>query len=278
MLRIVTDSTCDLPAAVLDAHGISVVPVGVRTGDRVVTPEALTGGRFWELLTSRDDLPETVAPSAGAFQDRFEALGDEGADGILAVCVSSELSATYAAAVIAAERLAGSLPVRVVDSRLVSAALGLTVLAAADAADEMPADLDRVAARTMHAAKRTNLFAALDTIDYLRRGGRVGRVEAVVGGALDVKPLITLANGVVAGAGRTLGRTGAHRAIVAKARELADRIEAVAVVHAAAPDVQAVVAEIERAIPSLQPIVTELGPVVGTHTGPGAIGIAYRLS
>lgn len=278
MLRIVTDSTCDLPDAALDAAGISVVPVGVRAGGEVVDPAALAGGRFWELLATGDDLPETVAPGAGAFQDRFEQLADEGAAGVLAVCVSSRLSATYAAAVIAAERLASRFPVRVVDSGLVSAALGLTVLAAADAAAEMPDDLDRVASRTLAATRRTNLFAALDTIEYLRRGGRVGRVEAVLGGALDVKPLITLAHGVVAGAGRTLGRAGARRAIVSKARELSDRIEAVAVVHAAAPDVDAVVAEIQEALPGLTPLVTELGPVVGTHTGPGAVGIAYRLA
>ncbi len=179
---------------------------------------------------------------------------------------------------IAAERLRHRLPIRVVDSRLVSAALGLTVLAAADAAEQDPDDLDRVASLTLAAARRTNLFAALDTIEFLRRGGRVGRVEAVLGDALDVKPLVTLAHGVVAGAGRSLGRTAARRAVVAKAGELGGRIEAAAVVHGGAPDVDMVVEQIDAAIPEVTPLVCELGPVVGTHTGPGAIGLAYRLA
>ncbi len=275
MIRIVTDATSDLPSPVADRNRVAVVPIAVRFGDRVhadLGPE-----RFWTMLTTEDVLPETVPPTAQDFGDVFDRLADEGADGIVAVCASSELSASYASAVIAAQERVDRLPIRVVDTRLVSAALGLVVMAAVALADRADATTESVAEGARAASGRTNLFAVLDTIEFLRRGGRVGLVESVLAGLLDVKPIITLSDGTVAAAGRVLGRVGAKRAVLAKVSELAPRLVDLSVVHSGAEIASDLVGEIRAALPGLEPILVHLGPVVGTHTGPGAVGIAYRL-
>lgn len=275
MIRIVTDSTCDLPSPVADRHGIAVVPIAVRFGDQVHTD--LGPERFWAMLSASDRLPETVPPTAQDFGEVFDRLIAGGADGIVAVCASSELSASYASAVLAAQERAATVPIRVVDTRLVSAALGLVVMAAVELAGRPDASPASVADGARTASTRTNLFAVLDTIEFLRRGGRVGRVESVLAGLLDVKPIITLSDGTVAAAGRVLGRVGAKRAILAKVSELSSRLVDLSVVHSGAEIAGDVVAEIRAALPGFEPILVHLGPVVGTHTGPGALGIAYRL-
>jgi DegV family protein with EDD domain len=275
VIRIVTDATCDLPDPVVERHGVDVVPIAVRFGDEVHTD--LGPERFWTMLTSSETLPETVPPTAQDFGDVFDRIAEEGADGIVAICASSELSASYASAVIAAQQRLDRLPIRVVDTRLVSGALGLVVMAAVDLAQRADATPESVAEGARAAAERTNLFAVLDTIEFLRRGGRVGRVESALAGLLDVKPIITLSDGAVAAAGRVLGRVGAKRAILAKVSELAPRVVDLSVVHSGAELATDLVSEIRALLPGLEPVMVHLGPVVGTHTGPGAAGIAYRL-
>ena len=136
MIRIVTDSSCDLPADILERHRIAVVPLTIRFGDEdFVDGEQLTVDDFWERMSTSEDLPETAAPAVGRFQETFRDLSAAGADGIVAVLISSAISATHQSATLAADQLTSGIPVRVVDSRLVSAAAGLSVLAAARAAE-----------------------------------------------------------------------------------------------------------------------------------------------
>lgn len=276
-IGIVTDSSCDLPAQWVEQTGAVIVPLSIRFGDEeFVDGVDLTAESFWSRLTTGGGLPETSAPSAGAFHEAFEGLAARGADGIVAVCLSSHLSATYQSAVIAAERFP-DLAVRVIDSRTVSMALGLQVIAAAEKAKE-GATLDEVVNATLQASASANLVAALDTLEFLRRGGRIGGAQALLANLLDVKPLITFVDGVVAPAGRVRTRSKARGSLVSRIAEVSDRLRSVAVIHGAASGVDELVDGVRQAAPGIEPIVAELGPVVGTHAGPGTVGVAYVLS
>lgn len=270
-IGIVTDSSCDLPADVARRYEIGVVPLTVRFGDEVLTDGIdLSAADFWRRLGEARELPETAAPSPGAFLEAFARAED--VEGIVCLCLSTQLSGTYQAAVLAAEE--APIPVKVVDSGVVSLALGLVAVEAAVAADAGHT-LDEVAAVASEAASRANVFAALDTLEFLERGGRVGRASAILGGLLDIKPLITLDAGVVAAGGRTRTRS---KAVTAVADHLAARTVArYGLIHSgveAVPRLLEAIAD-RTSFAADDPIVAELGPVVGTHTGPGVLGAAY---
>jgi DegV family protein with EDD domain len=277
MIRVVTDSSTDLPADLAEQHRIAVVPLSIRFGDdEFVDRIDLTHDEFWVKLSSSAHLPETAAPSAGSFQDAFEEAHKDGATGVVAVCLSADLSATYQSAVIAAERVSDRIPIKVVDSRSVTMAAGFQVLAAAEAA-EQGGDLEAVSRAAEAVRPRVNVFAALDTLEFLKRGGRIGAAQAFFGGLLNVKPLITLADGVVSPAGRVRTRTKALSAIADHVGGLGE-VEQLAVLHGAAPDVEALTAKLAVHFPRDRIMAAQLGPVVSTHTGPGVIGVAYRLT
>lgn len=276
MIRIVTDSSCDLPPALVGQYGLEVVPLTIRFGsDEYVDGRDLEPGDFWKKLRSSDQLPETAAPSAGSFLQAFQALFDAGATGIVALTLSGQLSGTYQSAVIAAEQL--GYPIRVLDSRTVSMGLGLPVLAAARAASA-GGDLAAVVEAAVDAADGTHVLAALQTLEFLKRGGRIGGAQALVGSLLDIKPLIAVEDGVVNAAGRVRTRSKAKHALSVHVRDRADRIVEVAVLHGDAADVEPFVESIADVLPGRTPIVAQLGPVVGTHSGPGTLGVAYRLA
>lgn len=276
MIKIVTDSSSDLPDELVDLHGISIVPLTIRFGsEEFVDREDIDTAGFWTRLEQNAGLPETAAPSAGAFLDTYGQLVELGdTDGILVLCLSADLSATYQAAVIAAERFSESsdVPVRVLDSRMVSMGLGLQAIAAAeDAATGM--GLEDVTARAMRRPPLTTVFAALDTVEYLKRGGRVGGASALIAGLLDVKPLITLVDGVIAPAGRVRTRSKATERIVEECigRAGSGRL---CVFGGRSPNLDAVAARIQ-AETGATVVRAELGAVVGTHAGPGVLGLAH---
>ena len=275
MIRVVVDSSCDIPPALREELGIRVVPLTIRFGDEeYVDGVDLDHDGFWSRLASSQELPETAAPAAGSFVETFEALKAEGASGVVVVTLSSELSGTYQSAVIAAERVTPDLDVRVVDSGSVSMAAGFQALEAARVADA-GAEIGQVVSAAVGSRERTQVFAALDSLEYLKRGGRVGNAAAFFGTLLNVKPLITLADGVVAAAGRARTRTKAMAAVL---DHLATQtsIAEVAILHGAATDLDRFRAQLQ-AVTDAPTIDAELGPVVGTHAGPGVIGVAYRI-
>lgn len=277
MIRIVTDSAADLAPDVAAAAGITVVPLTVRFGEQeFVSGEQLSVEEFWARLEGSDITPSTAAPSVGRFQQAFDGLADAGADGIVAALMSSKISATHQSATLAAQGW-DRIPVRVVDSGVVSAALGLSVLAGAEAAEQGDS-LDSVASTISDAAARSNFFAALDTLEYLKRGGRIGGARALIAGLLDIKPLIAFDEGEVTAAGRVRTRGKAVTAVVDHVAGLGDQIEALAVVHSAPDRVAEFTERLVGAWPGGTPDVVRLGPVVGTHGGPGVLGVAYRLA
>ena len=277
MIRIVTDSSCDLPDELLTRHRITVVPLTIRFGDEdFVDREQLTKDEFWTRLTEGAVLPETAAPSVGRFLEAFRGLSNEGADGVVVVCISSKISATHQAAVLAAEQFPGGIPVRVVDSRLVSAALGLVAIEAAELAETgVTVDAVEDAART--AAASSNIYATLDTLEFLKRGGRIGAAQAFFGNLLDIKPIISFEDGAVEAAGRVRTRRKALAAVVDHVAGLGDTIRRWAVVHSDPADLDEFLAAL-RSVRDEEPLIARLGPVVGTHAGPGVAGVVYRLA
>jgi len=275
VIRIVTDSSCDLPDDLVERHRIAIVPLTIRFGDTdYIDREELSADRFWELLVGGEGLPETAAPSLGRFHEAFGRLSSEGADGVIVICLSAAISATHQSATLAAEQYGGGIPVRVIDSRLVSGALGLVALAAARAA-EGGGSIAEVAGVVEEATATTNLLATLDTIEYLRRGGRIGSAAAFFGNLLDVKPLITFKDGEVHAAGRVRTRRKAMAAIIDRVGELQGTIADLAVIHSDPPDLAEFLTAL-AAVHEGNPTLMRLGPVVGTHAGPGVVGVAYR--
>ena len=275
MIRIITDSGCDLPEHALADHRVEVVPLTVRFGDTDYLDRTdLTIGEFWDRLTGGDENPQTAAPSVGQFTEAFDRMVIEGADGLVVLCMSSAISATHRSATLASEAF-DAIPVRVIDSRLVSGALGLAILETAESAFAGD-DIDTVAAAAADACEAISLYATLDTLEYLRRGGRIGTAAAFVGGLLDVKPIISFEVGEVTAAGRVRTRKRAIGDVLDHLRSLGDRVQRLGVIHSESADLDDFVAEVKE-IYGDDPVIIRIGPIVGTHAGPGALGVVYRL-
>jgi DegV family protein with EDD domain len=273
-VRIVTDSACDLPKTLLDEHRIEVVPLTIRFGaDEFTDGVDLSTAEFWKRCSESHRLPETAAPSPGAFQSAYERAAEDGCDGVVVVTLSSGLSATFQAAQLAAESFASTLPVRVVDSRLVTAAQGLLALAAAELAAG-GADVDEVATRTTRRIADADLVGTIDTMDHLVKGGRLGGAKALVGSLLSVKPILSVRGGEVVEAGRQRTRARALEHLAQKT-EAAAPFDWLAVGGGDADDLDVTVARLASVDTTHPLIVTDIGPVVGTHAGPGIVGVAW---
>ncbi len=275
-VRIVTDSSCDLPAEQTAALGIEVVPLTVRFGDtELVDREELTVEDFYRRMSASDQLPQTAAPSPGAFEAAFRRCVDAGADGIVCVNLSAQLSATMQAAQTAAKAVEGTVPVEVVDSKSVTLGLGSMVLTAAEQA-AAGADVESVAGVVRDMAERQRIWATLDTLENLKKGGRIGGAKALVASILSIKPAIAVHTGVVEEAGKPRTRGKALR-------WLADRllaepaVENLSVVHGEAPDFDEFVSLIAPRYGPGDYTTGVIGPVIGAHAGPRVIGVTYQL-
>lgn len=272
-VRIVTDSASDLPEDLCRELGIEVVPLSIRFGDdEFVDRVELSVDQFWSRMATSTVLPETSAPSVGAFEETFRRLADEGADGIVCINLSAAMSATMQSAQVAAKALDGLCPVEIVDSKTVSMGQGDLVLDAARRAKD-GADIDTVLAHLEDRQERQHLLATLDTLDNLRKGGRIGGAQAFLGSMLSIKPVITVKDGVVQPAGKVRTRSKALKFIVEKMP--AGTIESACVLHAGAPDLDEFLALLDPVVPRDQVIVAHIGPVVGVHAGPRAIGVVW---
>jgi DegV family protein with EDD domain len=276
-VKVVTDSACDLPQDVVDELGITIVPLTVRFGSQeYVDRQDLTTAEFWEKCDRSPTLPETAAPAPGAFESAYRDAAAAGHDGVVVVTISGGVSATLQSAQVAADSVAGLVPVRIVDSRQVSGALGLIVLAAARLAANGKA-LDDVAGAAEDSAARTRLYATFDTLDNLRKGGRIGRAQALVGTMLSMKPVIELRGGVVEPESRQRTRAKSLRYLADKVRE-AGRIEHLALLHADAPDYEDLLVMLAEIVPREEILVAKVGAVIGTHAGPRAMAVAFQVA
>ncbi len=276
-VRIVTDSSCDLPQAMADALGIRIVPLSVRFGDtEYIDRTTITATEFWSKYAASATLPETAAPSPGSYEETYRSLTAEGATAIVVVALSSDLSATMQSAELAARAVAPGIDVRIVDSRNASMGLGLTVLACAELA-KTGASADEVVARAQSVIPRTRVFAALDTLDNLKKGGRIGGAKAMLATVMSIKPLISITNGLVEEAGKQRTRSKALAHLVDILRNQEVPIERLAVLNAQCADIDAFLAMVKEVYTG-EIIVGDIGAVIGTHAGQGTIGIVFLLS
>ena len=196
-VRIVADTACDLPDDVANALGIVFVPLHVRFGGtEFLDREQLSAKEFWARCAASAELPETAAPSPGAFSAAFESLASAGADGIVCVTLSSKLSATNEAAAQAARSIGSDFPVEIVDSFSVTMGEGFVALAAAEAAASGAA-MAEVVDVANSTRGRLSVFGAIDTLENLRKGGRIGGAAALLGALLSIKPVIEVRDGAV---------------------------------------------------------------------------------
>jgi DegV family protein with EDD domain len=272
-VRIVTDSACDLPESVCQELGIEVVPLTIRFGEReYVDRKELSTDAFWQELESSPVLPETAAPSVGAFEETFRSLSDGGADGIVCINLSGALSATMQSAQVAAKALDGRTPIEIIDSQSASMGIGNLVLHAARRSQE-GATVDDIVREVEDRRARQHVFATLDTLEYLRKGGRIGGAKAMLGSVLSIKPVIEVKDGAVEEAGRVRTRSKALQNLVDRVPP--GKVETMSVLHGGAPDLDKFVDLLKPVVPGVEMVVGKIGPVVGVHTGPRVIGIAW---
>ncbi|MFZ9481491.1 MAG: DegV family protein [Ilumatobacteraceae bacterium] len=274
-VRIVTDSACDLPPSVADELGIEIVPLTIRIDGAEFTDRVeLTPAEFWAKCSTAAELPSTAAPAPGQFEEVYRRLAAAGATSIVTINLSGALSATMQSAELAARAVSDTIKVSVVDSQQVTLGLGLVVLAAARMA-RAGASHDEIVAATTDLASRTKVWGALDTLENLKKGGRIGGAKALLASALAIKPIIEVRDGKVEQGGKQRTRSKALAFLVDTLREAGD-IESLMVLHADCSDVDTFL-EMLRLHFTGEIVVGEIGPVVGSHAGRGTIGIAYSV-
>lgn len=271
-IRIVTDSTCDLPAEIVGRHAITVIPLAINVGDQSFLDGVdLTRSEFYARLPTFSPHPTTSAPGTAVFTQTFERLADEGAQAILSIHIAEQLSATVNAARVAAEQFA-RIPVTVLDSGQLSLGLGYIVERAAQLA-ELNKNVSDIVAALGDFMRRTYVFAALRTLEYLRRSGRMNFALAKFGELLQLKALLHM----------NMGKADAHRTRTQK-RATARLLEwlatyapyeKLAIVHAGAQEeAEALSRQTNAYFPQNEVLITQITPVLGAHLGIGALGFA----
>ncbi|MEO7428016.1 MAG: DegV family protein [Acidimicrobiales bacterium] len=274
VVRIVTDSSCDLTDEECAAHGIEVVPLTIRFGDEELEDRTdLTVEAFYDKLAAASGLPETAAPAPGKFEAAFRRQAAAGADAVVCINLSAGLSATMQSAQNAAMAIKDDLDVRVLDSRSITSGLGTQVLLAAQAA-AAGASADEVVSLVGALANRTRVFGALDTLDNLKKGGRIGGAKALLGSLLSIKPIVDISSGTVEEAGKARTRRRALEALREKV-VAAGAIEHLCVTHGFAPDLAQMLDLLEPHHPRAEIRIGHIGPVIGTHGGPRVMGVTW---
>ena len=271
-IKIVTDSTCDLPEAIIQLYGITVVPLFIHFGAKDYRDGVdLSREEFYRRLPQSFPLPTTAAPGPSIFKQVYEQLARDGATEILSIHISASLSATFESARAGANETA-VVPVTAIDSRQLSLGTGFIVEAAAKAAQAGQSKSD-ILKLINDLATRTHVFAALDTLDYLRRSGRMNRFVAGLGTLLQLKPIVTMFNGQP-GAERVRTQARSIERVVEMLQHAAP-LERVAIVHTHAADrVAELRLRVQTVLPATDIWSMDITPVIGAHIGPNAVGFA----
>lgn len=271
-IRIVTDSTCDLPAETIARYNISVVPLYINVGKHgYLDGIDMSRAEFYHKLPVFSEHPTTAAPSPQKFHAIYDALAEEGATHIISIHISAALSAVLNVAHIAAQDTL-AVPVHVFDSRQLSLGTGFLVETAARMA-ALGHSIEDILRELNEQVIRTHVFAALDTLEFLKRSGRMNAFIANLGGLLQLKPILTMHDGKP-GTERVRTRERAMRRL----HEMLERvgeIEHLAVLHSNSPERVTELCSIAASfLPHSQPLVADITPVIGAHIGPGAFGFA----
>ena len=273
-VRVVTDSTSDLPRELADRYGINVIPQKVIFGTEELRDGVdITGDEFYRRVSGSAVLPTTSQASPGEFRELYESIAD-GADGIVSVHVSAALSGTVDSARSGGEQADIGCSVEVIDSMQAGMGTGLVAVAAARAAMN-GGDLQQVVSVAEGAVGRSETYVLLDTLEYLQKGGRIGKARAMLATLLSIKPMIILREGIV----DELGKERTHKKGVARLRRVTEDfapLEELCVNYTTTPDeARAFAEQLQQLLPDgTEPLLAQIGPAVGTYTGPAALGVS----
>jgi len=272
-VKIVTDSTSDIPSDVAQALEITVVPLHIHFENGIYQDGIdIKAAEFYHKLVTEPDLPKTSAPSSGMFTETYKKLSAE-TDEIISIHISSKLSATYNSALLGKEGMDTHCHVEVINSFSATIGLGLIVITAAKAA-LAGANLDEITAMVTQTIPKTHCFGMVDTLEYLHKGGRIGKAQTLLGSMLNVKPIISVQDGEVCPLERVRGRSKA----LTRLYELTSNfhhIKEMAVAHATTPDKMEVLAErLAPLFPQGQIYKSTCGATIGTYLGPGCLVVA----
>ena len=273
-VAVVVDSASDIPDELAESFQITRVPLIISIGDSDYKDGTeLSRVDFWREMEKSSTLARTAAPAPAEFEQAFSRLLEGGADGVLCLTMTSDLSATYQAAASAASGLEGR--VAVVDTRTLTLTEGLIALEVADRAVN-GATLAECREWAESLLSRARTFGTLDTLENLRKGGRIGAASALLGTLMSFKPLIEVRGGVVEAAGRVRTRKTAISSLLGMIEGLGP-VQRAGLVHAMAPDVDLVADQLRDATGLEEITVSVMGATIGTHAGPGALGVSLLL-
>lgn len=275
---VISDTSCDYSADQAEAAGFSMVPLTVTFGDETLLDGLeLTPSQFYKRLAKMNGLPKTSQPSPDAFMRVFEKFS--AAKHIICVTVTGVSSGTVRSAQLAADLLKekGFQPeIHVVDSCNASAAVGLLAETACDMVRD-GCGIDEILARLHEMQHTTALYFLLDTLEYVRKGGRIGNISAVFGQLLGIKPLLTFLEGAPTDVAKCRGYKQATAKLVQKFIDTAANLHEVIIVHADAPAAAAALAgDLKSLVKDIKIRIHAAGAVIGTYAGPGAIGLAFE--
>lgn len=275
-IAVVTDSTAYIPDDLLDKYDIHVIPLNVNWDDKSYLDNVeISAEEFYNKLQTESQLPTTSQPSAGAFKSLFLKLADD-YEGVVAILISSDLSGTIASA-LAAKEMVGDFPVEIVDSRLTTMALGFLALKAAEVA-QAGGDINQVAEAANSMIGQVRVLFVVDTLEYLHKGGRIGGAKRLLGSLLSMKPLLELVDGKIDTLDSVRTKKKAIQTMISFFEEDAKAKEVIhlTIFHGVAErDAEQVKEYVVDAYKPKTLIMSKLSPVLGVHTGPGTLGIAY---
>ncbi|UCH51467.1 MAG: DegV family protein [Chloroflexota bacterium] len=274
-VKIVTDSSADLPSSVIEELGITVVPLYVRFGEKVYRDRVdISDDEFYDRLQHDPVHPNTIQPTPQDFVEAYQKLSQE-ADGIISIHLSSKLSGTHNSAIQAKEQIPKTCPVEVIDSQNLTMALGMLDIIAANAA-KASKNLPDIVEEVNKAIPNIHLLGLLDTLKYLLLGGRIGKAKALLGSVLNVKPMLMLKDGEVVPAGQVRTRSKGIERLVDFVENATD-IQNLAIVYNTTPDEAQTLAErIGSKFSKDRVSLARVGPMLGVHMGPGALLVAFK--
>ncbi|MFC1995448.1 DegV family protein [Chloroflexota bacterium] len=274
-IKIVTDSTADIPSALAKELGITVVPLYVRFGDKAYRDRVdITEDKFYQRLMNDPIHPSTSQPTPQDFANVYRELSQQ-ADGIVSIHISSKLSGTCNSALQAKEMVATECSVEVVDSEMVSMGLGLLAIEAATFTNAGKG-LQQVVEEVKQLIPSTHVWALFDTLKYLERGGRIGKAKALLGSVLNIKPVLVVKDGEMAPASQVRNRAKGIGVLCDFVNKVID-IQDLAVAYSTTPDEAQVLADhIGTMFDKDRIRLARIGPTLGVHTGPGALVVALR--
>jgi DegV family protein with EDD domain len=277
-VKIITDCTSDISPKLAQDLGITIVPLYVHFGTEIYRDGVdLSHEDFYRMLASSKSLPTTSTIAPGEFAHIYDSLAKQ-TDEILAILISSELSATYEAAVQGKELMESKhCRVEIIDSRYVVMALGLIVIEAAKAALN-GVNIDEIIDIVGKTIPRIHVRMAFDTLEYVKRGGRIGLAQALIGTLLQFKPILTIKDGVTTPIGRERTRAKAIQHLLKFASDFSN-IKEMAIEYTTTPSEANILAQqLDSLFPSERTIISSIGSVMGTHLGPGALGVSILLN